>query len=288
MRTILIIGTIIAVIVSAITIFASIPSETWQDNRTGFTGVSLPDENKEKIDCLSRVGLWDNGCSQPDLSKEESPSHGGPLIPYYDSEPEPMEIMPEPPASEPNSEIKTKLNNAKKLLETAYYKNVNLGPLKITDVILGFGIDNEIIIIDVKYRYSTSSEIDIVKKKIHDIVGDEIQIEYIPSKSSRIIESVMIYHWNKYLHQNNIEFVPANANYGNNDDGIGDGHILCSPLVAPNGTDFFIASTIDVEPFLITDTFIDQEKPEFCKKTWKTDVLLMEPDRIISLWLAMG
>ncbi|WP_297443659.1 hypothetical protein [Nitrosopumilus sp.] len=208
-----------------------------------------------------------------------------------DSEPKSMGITPEPqpkPVSELNPEIQMKLDDAKKLLETAYYENVNLGPLKINDVILGFGVDNDTMIIDVKYRYSTSSEMDIVKKKIRDIVGDEIKIEYIPSKSSRIIETVMTYHWNAYLQQNNIEFVPANTSYGNNDDGIGDGNILCSPLVAPNGTDFFIASTINVEPFLITDTFLDQEKPQFCKKTWKTDVLLVEPDRITSLWLALG
>ena len=59
----IIIGIVIVGAVGAITIFASIPSETWQDDRTGFTGVPLPDENKEKIDCLSRGGLWDNGCS---------------------------------------------------------------------------------------------------------------------------------------------------------------------------------------------------------------------------------
>lgn len=39
------------------------PSDTWDDDRTGFTGVPLPDENKEKNDCLSRGGVWDYGCS---------------------------------------------------------------------------------------------------------------------------------------------------------------------------------------------------------------------------------
>jgi len=56
------IGIVIAGIIGAIAIFTSMPSETWQDNRTDFTGLSLPDENKEKIGCLSRGGSWDNGC----------------------------------------------------------------------------------------------------------------------------------------------------------------------------------------------------------------------------------
>lgn len=205
---------------------------------------------------------------------------------YYQQNLKIVESEPEP---ERESESELQLYNAKKSLELSYYENVNLGPLKINDVIVGFGIENDMLIIDVLYRYSTSSEMDIVKQKIRNIVGDEIKIEYITFKSPpQVIEMAMPYHWNQYLHQNDIEFAPAYPSHGNNDDGISDGHILCSPLVAPNGTEFYIASTVDVEPFLITDTFIVPEKPEFCKKTWKTDVLLEEPDRITSLWLAMG
>ncbi|MGY5150881.1 MAG: thermonuclease family protein [Candidatus Nitrosopumilus sp. bin_6a] len=63
MKTLVIVGILIAGLIGTVAIFASMPSETWQDNRTGFTGVPLPDENKEKIDCLSRGGLWDGGCS---------------------------------------------------------------------------------------------------------------------------------------------------------------------------------------------------------------------------------
>lgn len=63
MRVSLIIGIMIVGVIGIIAVFASMPSETWHDNRTGFTGVSLPDGNKEKIDCLSRGGLWDDGCS---------------------------------------------------------------------------------------------------------------------------------------------------------------------------------------------------------------------------------
>jgi micrococcal nuclease len=63
MKVSLIIGIMIVGVIGIIAVFASMPSETWQDNRTDLTGVPLPDENKEKIDCLSRGGSWDNGCS---------------------------------------------------------------------------------------------------------------------------------------------------------------------------------------------------------------------------------
>jgi len=63
MKVSLIIGIMIVGVIGIIAVFASMPSDTWQDNRTGFIGVPLPDENKEKIDCLSRGGLWNNGCS---------------------------------------------------------------------------------------------------------------------------------------------------------------------------------------------------------------------------------
>ena len=61
MKVSIIIGIMIVGVIGIISIFVSMPSDTWQDNRTGFTGVPLPDENKEKIDCISRGGLWNNG-----------------------------------------------------------------------------------------------------------------------------------------------------------------------------------------------------------------------------------
>jgi len=66
-KSIIIIGIIITGVIGAITIFASISSSTWQDSRTTFQGDTKPDENKEKIDCLSKGGLWTgNSCSVPD------------------------------------------------------------------------------------------------------------------------------------------------------------------------------------------------------------------------------
>lgn len=57
MKTTLVIGILIGGMVGAVAIFASIPSETWKDHRTGFTGVASPDEISEKTDCMSRGGL---------------------------------------------------------------------------------------------------------------------------------------------------------------------------------------------------------------------------------------
>lgn len=58
------IGIIIVGIIGTVVIFSSMPSDTWRDHRTGFVGVSTPDEINEKIDCLSRGGVWDHtSCS---------------------------------------------------------------------------------------------------------------------------------------------------------------------------------------------------------------------------------
>jgi hypothetical protein len=53
------IGIVIVGVVSALVIFASMPSDTWRDHRTEFVGVASPDELNEKIDCLSKGGVWD-------------------------------------------------------------------------------------------------------------------------------------------------------------------------------------------------------------------------------------
>lgn len=64
MNIIIIIVIIVIAIIAAIGIFAVTPSETWEDQRTGFTGVASPNENKEKIECLSNGGIWEhNGCT---------------------------------------------------------------------------------------------------------------------------------------------------------------------------------------------------------------------------------
>lgn len=63
MKSVMIIVIVVVIVIGAVAVFASIPSDTWQDKRTGFAGVTPPDENKERIDCLSNGGTWDTSCS---------------------------------------------------------------------------------------------------------------------------------------------------------------------------------------------------------------------------------
>ena len=74
MKLVIIIGIIIIGIIGTVAVFTSMPSDTWKDNRTGFIGVSSPDENKDKIDCLSRGGIWDNSCSIEKKNQEDENS----------------------------------------------------------------------------------------------------------------------------------------------------------------------------------------------------------------------
>ena len=69
------IGIIIVGVISTVVIFSSMPADTWRDSRTEFTGVAPPDEIDEKIDCLSRGGVWQKtSCSiiEPEPSKTDS------------------------------------------------------------------------------------------------------------------------------------------------------------------------------------------------------------------------
>ncbi len=59
MKTIIIFGIVITGIIGAVAVFASMPSDTWRDHRTELIGVASPDELNEKIDCLSKGGVWD-------------------------------------------------------------------------------------------------------------------------------------------------------------------------------------------------------------------------------------
>lgn len=59
MKPVIILAVIIVGIIGSIAVFASISPDTWQDQRTDFTGVAPPDEIDEKIDCLSNGGTWD-------------------------------------------------------------------------------------------------------------------------------------------------------------------------------------------------------------------------------------
>jgi len=62
-KSIIIIGILVAGIIGTVAVFASIPSNTWQDKRADDLGIAPPDENKERIDCMSMGGEWDGSCS---------------------------------------------------------------------------------------------------------------------------------------------------------------------------------------------------------------------------------
>jgi hypothetical protein len=91
--------------------------------------------------------------------------------------------------------------------------------------------------------------------------------------------------WNSFLNKQGIEFTPKEQSYWNTGEGFGDVNRVCSLIIASNGTEFHISSIFILEPFEITGTFIDKIKPDDCYKVWKTDTILVEPDRILMLWL---
>jgi len=194
------------------------------------------------------------------------------------------ESSPEPA---PMSDAETQLYDARKSLQTAYQNHVNLGPYYIKDVIVGFGTYDDTLIIDIPSKYTDQDSIQIIKKEIRHIVGDQVKIDYIiyDEPIERHIETVIPYMWNKTLHQKNIDFTPKEMSYFNNADGFKQHDRVCSPLVAPNGTEFYISSTFDLEPFEITGTFIDKTDPGDCHKIWRTEVIMQEPDRVTALWL---
>ena len=67
------IGIIIAGIIASIVIFSSMSPDTWKDHRTEFTGVASPDEINEKMDCLSKGGVWQYAsCSVEDKIQSDT------------------------------------------------------------------------------------------------------------------------------------------------------------------------------------------------------------------------
>jgi len=201
-----------------------------------------------------------------------------------------LEYKPEPepePEPEPMSDAETQLYDARKSLQTAYQNHVNLGPYYTKDVIVGFGTYDDTLIIDIPSKYTDHDSIQIIKKEIRHIVGDQVKTDYAiyDEPIERHIETVIPYLWNKTLHQKNIDFAPKEMSYFNDADGFKQHDRVCSPLVAPNGTEFYISSTFDLEPFQITGTFIDKTEPDDCHKIWRTEVIMQEPDRVTALWL---
>ena len=194
---------------------------------------------------------------------------------------------PPEPESEKTSDEEMQLYDARKSLQNAYQNHLNLGPYYMKDVVVGFGTYDDTLIVDIASKYTDSNSFQTVKKEIQHIVGNDVSVDYVvyDEPIERHIETVIPYLWNKILHQKNIDFAPKEMSYFNNADGFRQHDRVCSPLVALNGTEFFISSTFNLEPFEIIGTSIDKTQPDDCHKIWKTDVLMTEPDRVTTLWL---
>ncbi len=194
------------------------------------------------------------------------------------------ETEPEPKRA---TEDEMNLRDARQKLREIYHLNSSFGPFNIKDAIVGYGIAGDVLVVDVLTEYYESDHLNLIKQKIRDIVGPKVTIEFSPSGAivPTSIESVFPYVWNSFLHQNGIEFTPKEQTYANTDEGYDEHNRVCSPIVAANGTEFYISSTFIKEPFEITGTFIDKTMPDDCFKIWKTDTILVEPDRILMLWL---
>lgn len=215
-------------------------------------------------------------CMTPD-AKEKAESVGEIEEPEPSSEPEPI------------SDEETQLHDARKSLKEAYQNHVSLGPYPIQDVIVGLGIEQKGLTIDIDSKHADSKSINTIREEIPRIVGNDVKINYVmyDEPIERHIETVIPYLWNKILHQKKIAYEPKDQSYTNTDERFFPEreNRVCSPLVAPNGTEFFISSTFNLEPFEVTGTYIDKIRPDGCHKIWKTGVIMTEPDRVTALWL---
>lgn len=59
---------------------------------------------------------------------------------------------------------------------------------------------------------------------------------------------------------------------------------VCSPIVASNGTEFYVSSIFLDKPFEVIGTFINGTKPDDCHKIWKTETDLPGPDIDLAVW----
>ncbi|AFS81125.1 hypothetical protein NKOR_06220 [Candidatus Nitrosopumilus koreensis AR1] len=191
-----------------------------------------------------------------------------------------------PPEPEPIDTDQQTLLDARDKLREAYHANVSWGSFNIKDVIVGYGIGDGFLIVDILEKYYDSDR-KLIEQKIIDITGGDVDIEF--NSSDAIIptsmESVFPYVWNGFLHRNGVEFTPKEQSYANNDIGYDGVHRVCSPIIASNGTELYVSSVFVYEPFEITGTYIDKIQPDDCYKIWKTDTILVEPDLELGLWL---
>lgn len=182
------------------------------------------------------------------------------------------------------------LIDANNKLREIYQINPSLGPFHFQDVIVGHGIGDGYLIVDVLEKfYHSVDDRELIIQKIVDITNEKVDIDFSPSDgiTPKDTESTFQYVWNNYLHKNHIQFSPQEGSYVNTDEGYHyeKDNKVCSPLISSSGTEFYISSMFTDEPFKITGTFIDEMKPIDCQKIWKTDSVLPESDRILGVWL---
>ena len=79
------------------------------------------------------------------------------------------------------TEDEMNLRDAEQKLQEIYIQNSSLGPFNIQDVIVGYGIADGVLIVDVLTEYYESDHLDLIKQKIRDIVGPHVTIEFSPS-----------------------------------------------------------------------------------------------------------
>lgn len=193
---------------------------------------------------------------------------------------------------EPKRETTREKNliDANNKLREIYQINPSLGPFHFQDVIVGHGIGDGYLIVDVLEKfYHSVDDRELIIQKIVDITNEKVDIDFSPSDgiTPKDTESIFQYVWNSYLHKNHIQFSPQERSYVNTDE---EYHYekdnkVCSPLISSSGTEFYISSTFTDEPFKITGTLIDEIKPNDCQKIWKTDTVLLEPNKILGVWM---
>ena len=92
------------------------------------------------------------------------------------------EILFEEVLSEPPIVDETRLSDAFENLRKSYKSNLEFNNYNLKDVVVGYGIRSEQLLVTIDERFSHENELDIIKNNIQEIVGYEIPIRFTVSK----------------------------------------------------------------------------------------------------------